>query len=132
MLALPCGGLNLERRTAEVMVSAAHRLLHEMHSNQDEDAFRIGVGIHMGVASVGNVGKGQIKDFTAVGDVVNTTARLQSCALSGQIILSDEVYRRAAGSCSRAEPASLSMKGKSEPLQAHRIHEQTGAAHHAV
>lgn len=123
---------SLGERTAEVMVSAGRRLLHEMHGNQSEDALPIGVGIHMGVASVGNVGKGEIKDFTAVGDVVNTTARLQSCALGGQIILSDEVYRRAGGSCPGAEPTSLSVKGKSEPLQAYMIHEQTEAANDAA
>jgi len=118
---------SLRERTADVMVSAARRLLHELHGSQSEDALHIGVGIHMGVASVGNVGKGEIKDFTAVGDVVNTTARLQSCALGGQIILSDEVFRRAAGSCPRAEPTSFSVKGKSEPLRVYVIPEQTEA-----
>jgi adenylate cyclase len=123
---------SLGERTAEVMVVAARRLLHEVHGRQSEDALPIGVGIHMGVASVGNVGKGEIKDFTAVGDAVNTTARLQSCALAGQIILSDEVHRRAASSCPRADPASFSVKGKSEPLQAYVIHEQTEAPDHTA
>ena len=119
---------SLRQRTSEVMISAAERLLREIDRQQAEDVLPVGVGIHIGVASVGNVGKGETKDFTAVGDVVNTTARLQSCALGGQIILSEEVYRRAAGSCPRAEPTSLSVKGKSEPLQAYVIHAHRGGA----
>jgi adenylate cyclase len=113
---------SLGKRTSEVMISAAERLLSEIDRQQAEDMLPVGVGIHIGVASVGNVGKGKTKDFTAVGDVVNTAARLQSSALAGQIVLSDETYARAAGYCPQAEPVSLSLKGKSEPVRAHVIH----------
>jgi len=119
---------SLGQRTSQVMISAAERLLSEIDRQQAEDVLPVGVGIHIGVASVGNVGQGKTKNFTAVGDVVNTAARLQSCALPGQIVLSDEVYARAAGHCSHAEPVSLSLKGKSEPVGAHVIHAQRGAA----
>ncbi len=112
---------SLGERTPEVMVSAAERLIAEIQGHGSEEAVPIGVGIHMGVASVGNVGKGEVKDFTAIGDVVNTAARLQSCALAGQIVVSDEVYKKAGASCPQAEPASFSVKGKSEPLRAHVI-----------
>ena len=41
----------------------------------------VGAGIHTGVAYVGSVGaSGEISDFTALGDVVNSTARLASLA----------------------------------------------------
>ena len=119
---------SLGQRTSETMISAAERLLSEIDHQQAEDVLPVGVGIHIGVASVGNVGQGKTKNFTAVGDVVNTAARLQSCALPGQIVVSDEVYARAAGHCSRAEHVSLSLKGKSEPVGAHVIDAHRGAA----
>ena len=75
----------------------------------------------MGVASVGNVRKGSVKDFTVVGDVVNTAARLQSCASADQIVVSDKVYERVATSCPNAQPRSFEVKGKSEPIRAHVI-----------
>jgi adenylate cyclase len=118
---------SLRERTSEVMISAAGRLLREI-DRQQEDVLPVGVGIHLGVASVGNVGQGKTKDFTAVGDVVNTAARLQSSALAGQIVVSDEIFARVAGHCPAAEPVSLSLKGKSEPFRAHVIHAQRGAA----
>ena len=113
---------SLGARTPDVMISAGERLLCEICKVQPADPLPIGVGIHMGLASVGNVGKGEFKDFTAVGDVVNTTARLQSCALAGQIVVSDEVYARAAGHHLLARPTSLTVKGKVGSFRAHVIH----------
>jgi adenylate cyclase len=88
----------------------------------------VGIGIHIGVASVGNVGQGKTKKFTAMGDVVNTAARLQSSALAGQIVVSDEIYTRSLGHRPQAEAVSLSLKGKSEAVRAHVIHANRGAA----
>jgi len=115
---------SLRERIPEVMLSAAKRLLAELDRQQGNDALLVGVGLHVGVASVGNVSRGGTKDFTAAGDVVNTAARLQNSALAGQIVISADVYTRAAGHCSLAEPVSLSLKGKSEPFQAFVIHAQ--------
>jgi len=117
---------SLRERTPEVMIAAAERLLAEVDRRQRDDALPVGVGLHFGVGSVGNVGKGGTKDFTAVGDVVNTAARLQSSALAGEIVLSAEVFTRAVGQCSTAEPVSLSLKGKAEPFRAYVIHAQRG------
>lgn len=45
----------------------------------------LGIALDVGHAFVGNAGAGDVKDFTALGDVVNTAARLQSSAEAGQI-----------------------------------------------
>ena len=109
---------SLGPHTSEVMISAAERLLDEISRRHADQLLPIGVGMHIGLASVGNVGQGT-QNFTAVGDVVNTAARLQSAALAGQIIVSQEIRSRAAGHCENAEPVSLSLKGKSEPVHAY-------------
>src|SRR3954454_19683131 len=43
----------------------------------------IGIGVDYGGAFVGNVGSGEVRDFTAIGDVVNTAARMQAGAGGG-------------------------------------------------
>jgi adenylate cyclase len=78
---------------------------------------QVGVGVHRGIAFVGGVGdEGQLHDFTALGDPVNTAARLASSAASGEIVIS----LTAAGSTSLdvagLDHRSLDLKGKAEPL----------------
>lgn len=110
---------SIRNREAEVMVAAARRLVSGVE--QAEGVLPIGVGLHMGTCSVGNVGKGEEKDFTAVGDVVNTAARLQGEARPGQILLSAEVHAEAGDAIPEALPVSFSLKGKAEPLTAYAL-----------
>jgi adenylate cyclase len=70
-----------------------------------------------GPAFVGNVGSGEVKDFTAIGDVVNTAARLQAAAASGEIVASSRVIQATTVDAHAAEARSLSLKGKSEAQQ---------------
>jgi adenylate cyclase len=72
----------------------------------------LGVGIDIGRAYVGNVGAGDIKDFTALGDVVNTAARLQSSALAGQIVVSERLVSRINTPLPDATSASIDLRGK--------------------
>jgi adenylate cyclase len=74
----------------------------------------LGVGIDVGRAYVGNVGAGEVKDFTALGDVVNTASRLQSAATAGQVVMSERLFGRLATRPSDARPVSLELKGKQE------------------
>jgi adenylate cyclase len=76
---------------------------------------RLGVGIDVGRAYVGNVGSGDVKDFTALGDVVNTAARLQSSAGAGQIVISERLCKRLTSGLTGTSVTSLTLKGKSEP-----------------
>jgi adenylate cyclase len=73
---------------------------------------RLGVGLDVGPAFVGNVGSGEVKDFTAIGDVVNTAARLQSAAEAGQIVVSERLFGRLSSPPAGARVAGLELKGK--------------------
>jgi adenylate cyclase len=77
-----------------------------------EPWLRLGVGLDVGRAFVGNVGSGDVKDFTALGDVVNTAARLQSSADAGQVVISERLFDRLPEGAVRGRTASLALKGK--------------------
>ena len=51
-----------------------------------------GIGVNCGDAVVGNIGSEFRMDYTAIGDTVNTAARLESNAGRGQILISQSVY----------------------------------------
>lgn len=76
-----------------------------------------GVAIHRGVAFLGGVGdKGQLHDFTALGDPINTAARLASAAASGEIVISLETALATDLDVTALERRSLELKGKSSPV----------------
>jgi adenylate cyclase len=100
------------------MLGDAEALLATAGYGEGEPWVEVGVGLDFGTAFVGNVGAGEVKDFTAIGDVVNTAARLQAAAAGGEIVMSSRVCERAGAAAARAEPRELSLKGKSEPEQA--------------
>jgi adenylate cyclase len=64
---------------------------------------------------------GDVKDFTAVGDVVNTAARLQGKASPGEILMSADVYERVAEQAPEATHLMLDLKGKAEPESAYSL-----------
>ncbi|MBW2541473.1 MAG: adenylate/guanylate cyclase domain-containing protein, partial [Deltaproteobacteria bacterium] len=107
---------SLRERTADAMLRAAERLVAEAQLAQGPDPLRFGIGINFGVASIGNVRKGAQKDFTAVGDVVNTAARLQAAAGPNEIVVDAAVFEKLLAPPDRAEHRQIDAKGKSEPL----------------
>jgi adenylate cyclase len=118
---------SLRERTADVMLSAAERLVNEVQLDQGSDPLRIGVGMNFGVASIGNVRKGGQRDFTAVGDVVNTAARLQGAAGPGEIVIADAVFEKLEAPPEPAERRLLEVKGKAEALPVHVLPSEADA-----
>ena len=82
--------------------------------SSQEPWLQLGIGLDVGRAFVGNVGAGDVKDFTALGDVVNTAARLQSSADAGQIVLSERLFSRLPSHEIKAPSKLLAVKGKRE------------------
>ena len=104
------------------MASAAETLLERLgYTSSDRPSVSLGIGMDHGLAFVGNLGAGGITDFTALGDVVNTAARLQAEAKPGQIVMSERVYQQVAGRYPNAQAVELTLKGKSEPVVARVI-----------
>lgn len=114
----------------EAMVSAGEELLQAAgYGGADEPWLPLGVGLDFGNAFVGNVGSSEVvKDFTALGDVVNTASRLQGCAKAGQMVLSERVYEGVRERYPDAEAIELDLKGKSELVPARVIDLRVHAA----
>ena len=99
-------------------VDAARSLLRETGNNGPEPWVPIGIGVHTGVAYVGRVGEGDACDFTAVGDAVNTTARLASSAGAGEILVSKAAAESSMLDASGLESRTLTLRGRDEMIDA--------------
>ncbi len=66
-------------------------LYQQLGINPDPHYYRI--GIHSGIATLGNVGSFTRRDFTAIGDTINLSKRLEENATDGQIIISEETQQ---------------------------------------
>lgn len=105
---------------APVMLEHARGLLAAVGYGDGRTPFaEIGIGLDYGEAFVGNVGRGSLNDFTAIGDVVNVASRLQGQASGGEIVASGRVVERLDEA--PGERLELTLKGKAEPVVAYRI-----------
>ena len=72
------------------------------------------LGVNCGPAVVGNIGCEFRMDFTAIGDTVNTAARLEANAKRGQVLISEAVYERVKDRVEVEEVGEIPLKGKSK------------------
>jgi adenylate cyclase len=78
----------------------------------------VGGGVGTGEAFMGNVAEGEVRDFTVIGDVVNTAARLQGAAQPGEVLVMEETYRTVATQFPDAPQRTLELRGKAAPVAA--------------
>jgi adenylate cyclase len=75
---------------------------------------QLGAAVDAGVAYVGNVG-GAVVDFTALGDPVNVSARMQQHAAGGELLVASGVADELMGMTPRRR---LSLRGHDQPIDA--------------
>ena len=117
VVALFVPGLAGEDHAARA-VDAARDLLRETGNDGGEPWVPLGAGVHTGVAFVGRVGEGDACDFTAVGDAVNTTARLASSAGAGEVLVSRAAAVAADLDVAELESRTLTLRGRDEVVEA--------------
>ena len=81
-----------------------------------------GIGVNCGPAVVGNIGCDFRMDYTAIGDTVNTAARLESNAKRGQILISSEVYEAVKERIVATEIGVIPLKGKKDGALVYEVH----------
>jgi class 3 adenylate cyclase len=91
-------------------------------SEQHHDWPRFRVGVNTGPALVGNVGSREMRNFTAIGDTTNVTARLQALAPEGGVVVGDGTARALGAAATTTPFEPVTVKGKAEPVQAHLLH----------
>ncbi|OBF92085.1 adenylate cyclase [Mycobacterium sp. 852002-51163_SCH5372311] len=94
-------------------VLAGMELLEAVGYGSDDGPWiELGVAVNAGVAYVGNVG-GAVVDFTALGDAVNVSARMQQHAAGGELLVASGVADELMG---RTVQRRLNLRGHDRPV----------------
>lgn len=106
-----------ERFVARAIDAAKDVLAVTGHGEPDGPWVPVGAGVHSGLAWFGVVGEGSHIEMTAVGDTVNTAARLAAQARAGEVLVSTDAAAEAALDTTGLERRSLDLKGKDHPIE---------------
>jgi adenylate cyclase len=101
-------------RSARAMQSA----LAALNQERPDAMLRMRIAIHTGVALVGDIGSPRRREYTVLGDVVNTAARIEeSVAGPGQIIISRATFDRLDGQIEARSLGPVQLRGRSGSVE---------------
>jgi len=95
--------------------------IREQLIKEGKTAVNVGIGINSGEVIVGMVGSTKMMNYTAIGDAVNTAARIESKAAAGQVIISKATYELVKDFVKVQELDPMTVKGKREPLSVFEV-----------
>jgi adenylate cyclase len=105
-----------ERHAQRAVEAASALLVASGHADAGGPWIPLGAGVNTGIVWFGAVGDGSHVELTALGDIVNTTARLASVARAGEVLVTTEAAE-AADLDSRLPPRNVELRGKQQATQ---------------
>lgn len=81
----------------------------------------MGVAVHTGEVVVGNIGSTKRSKYGVVGRTINTTARIESFTVGGQVIVSPTLIQAAGRGLVLGEEVEVHAKGMKEALQCRQL-----------
>ena len=116
VMAFVLPGSSHEHLGRDVMETALG-LMHDLgYGKGREPVLPVGIGVHVGPAWVGRIKTGSYTTVTALGDTVNTAARLQSEAAAGQIVVGEPLFADIPGDVDTLEEKALDIRGREETV----------------
>jgi len=103
---------------AKEMLAALEKVNATLKERGFEHEVKIGVGINTGVATIGEIGSEQKKNYTVVGDTVNLASRLESITKEYKtpLIFSEYTYEKIKHKMNCRQLGSVKVKGREQPV----------------
>jgi adenylate cyclase len=81
----------------------------------------LGIGLHSGEATVGNVGSETVMDYTVIGDTVNVARRLQEDARSSEILMSEATWQQVQDQVTAERLGPHPIHGRTEAVMVYSL-----------
>jgi adenylate cyclase len=84
---------------------------------------QVSIGINSGEMISGNIGSATLKrlDYTVIGDIVNTSQRLQTTATQGQIVITEACYEKVKQSFDCQKIGEMNLKNKAKAVMIYEV-----------
>lgn len=115
-----------QEKNAVLTALAMHQSLKKLRDKWEKEGkplVEMGIGIHTGLAVVGNIGSDVRMEYTAIGDTVNVASRLEQATktLKLPIIISEETFKGLKGAFPAQNLGPLILPGREKEITAYSI-----------
>lgn len=97
------------------------KVVNEQREAAGDPPFKIGIGVHSGPAVIGNIGHEKRLDYTAIGDTVNLSARLEASTKEAgcPLLISESTYLDLPQDLQQRawRVGALTVKGRRQPVE---------------
>jgi adenylate cyclase len=108
-------------RAVEAALAMRHALA-ELNAAQEGPKLAMRIAINTGVALTGDIGSPRRREFTVLGDVVNTASRIEDeVAGPGEIVISGATYERVRGRVTVRSLGSRALRGRVQALDVYAV-----------
>lgn len=117
---VPIDDINQELHAVKTAIEM-HEALNQLCKKWEREGkprIKIGVGIHTGIAIVGNIGSERRIEYTAIGDTVNIAARLEQLTkeLKKPIIISETTVEPIQNQFIFERIGAMPIRGRTDPI----------------
>jgi class 3 adenylate cyclase len=107
---------------AALAMSAAMETINDKLASLGQPRLGIGIGINAGDVVAGPLGTRDKKEYTVIGDTVNTAQRAEANARAQQILITEPIFRALAPELEAEALEARVVKGKAEPVRFWLVH----------